>query len=161
MKIFLKKLSCIYVGNIYAKRDWGHAKEYVETMWKIVNYKKPDDYVISTGRQESVRKFIELSAMQLGWDKNNKGSGIIWKNQGINEIGIRQDTGKTVIKIDPRYFRPTEVSQLLGDSSKAKEKLGWYSKTSLEELVREMVEFDLNEAKKETLLKSKGFKTRS
>jgi GDPmannose 4,6-dehydratase len=153
--------NCIYMGNLDAKRDWGHARDYVEMQWLMLQQKSPEDYVIATGRMETVRKFIEITAACLGWDKNNKGKGIIWENQGINEVGRRQDTGEIVIKIDERYFRPTEVNELLGDASKARKKLGWSSKTSLEELISEMVEFDLKEAKKETLLKSKGFKTRA
>tara|TARA_Y100001978_G_scaffold8438_1_gene7092 strand:+ start:74 stop:1198 length:1125 start_codon:yes stop_codon:yes gene_type:complete len=152
--------NCIYMGNIDVKRDWGHAKDYVEMQWLMLQKDQPEDFVIATGRMETVRKFIEITANTLGWDKNNKGKGILWENKGLNEIGIRQDTGQTVIKIDPRYFRPTEVNELLGDASKARKKLGWVSKTSLEDLIGEMVEFDKKEASKESLLKSQGFKIR-
>ena len=152
--------NCIYMGNIDVKRDWGHAKDYVEMQWLMLQKDQPEDFVIATGRMETVRKFIEITANTLGWDKNNKGKGILWENKGLNEIGIRQDTGQTVIKIDPRYFRPTEVNELLGDASRARKKLGWVSKTSLEDLIGEMVEFDKKEASKESLLKSQGFKIR-
>ena len=148
------------MGNIDVKRDWGHAKDYVEMQWLMLQKDQPEDFVIATGRMETVRKFIEITANTLGWDKNNKGKGILWENKGLNEIGIRQDTGQTVIKIDPRYFRPTEVNELLGDASRARKKLGWVSKTSLEDLIGEMVEFDKKEASKESLLKSQGFKIR-
>ena len=152
--------NCIYMGNLDAKRDWGHSKDYVEMQWLMLQKDQPEDFVIATGRMETVRKFIEITANTLGWDKNNKGKGILWENKGLNEIGIRQDTGQTVIKIDPRYFRPTEVNELLGDASKARKKLGWVSKTSLEDLIGEMVEFDKKEASKESLLKNQGFKIR-
>ncbi len=148
---------CLYMGNIDSLRDWGHARDYVEMQWLMLQQDKPEDFVIATGRQETVRKFIELSAIELGWDKNQKGVPIKWKNKGVEEIGIRCDTGEVVIRIDHRYFRPTEVETLLGDPSKAKEKLGWTPKISLEELVKEMVRFDKEEAKKEALLKKKGF----
>ncbi len=153
--------NCIYLGNLEAKRDWGHAKDYVEMQWLMLQQAKPQDYVIATGRTVSVRQFIELSAKHLGWDKNNKGKGIIWENEGINEIGKRADTGEIVIKVDPRYFRPTEVDQLLGDASKAKKELGWEPKITLEELIVEMIDFDLNEARKSKLLAKKGFQIRN
>jgi len=148
---------CLYMGNLDSLRDWGHARDFVEMQWLMLQQNEPDDYVISTGRQESVRKFIELAAIELGWDKNNKGKPIIWKNEGIHEIGVRSDTNEIVIRIDPRYFRPTEVSTLLGDSSKAKNNLGWEPKITLEELIKEMIVYDQEEAKKESLLKKKGF----
>ena len=148
---------CLYMGNLDSLRDWGHAKDYVEMQWLMLQQDNPEDFVIATGRQESVRTFIELAAIELGWDKENKGVPIIWKNKGINEIGVRSDTKEEVIKIDPRYFRPTEVETLLGDPSKAKTKLGWEPKISLEELVKEMIDFDKKESEKEALLKSKGF----
>ena len=117
----------------------------------------PEDYIIASGRMETVRKFIEITAINIGWDKYSKGVGIIWENEGIDEIGRRADTNEIVICIDPKYFRPTEVEELLGDASKAKKKLGWEPKINLEELISEMVEFDLEEAQKESVLKSKGF----
>ena len=131
---------CLYLGNINSKRDWGHAKDYVEMQWKMLQLKKPEDFVIATGRMESVRKFCELTANHLGWNRKGHKSGIIWENEGLKEIGKRADTGEVVIRIDPRYYRPTEVQELLGDSSKAEKLLDWKAKISLEELVAEMVD---------------------
>ena len=148
---------CIFMGNLNAKRDWGHAKDYVEMQWLMLQQEKPEDYVISTGRMETVRKFIEICAEKLNWNNNSNQPAIIWEGDGLEEIGRRTDTNKVVIKIDPRYFRPTEVEELLGDSSKAKLKLGWTPKTSLEELIEEMITKDKEEAKKQLLLKEKGF----
>ena len=149
--------NCLYLGNIDSLRDWGHAKDYIEMQWLMLQQNKPDDYVISTGRQSSVREFIELCAKELNWAQNKDSKAMIWEGEGVNEIGKRSDTGKVVIKIDPRYFRLTEVNSLLGDSTKAREKLKWYPKISLEELIREMIKHDKQEASKEKLLKSKGF----
>ena len=149
--------NCLYLGNLDAKRDWGHARDYVEMQWMMLQQDKPSDYVIATGRTESVRRFVELSAMNLGWNKSPNGPGIIWENEGINEVGKRADNGAIVIRIDSRYFRPTEVNKLLGDANKAKKELGWKPKLALEELVSEMINHDSNEAKKELILKSKGF----
>ena len=142
---------CIFLGNIDSLRDWGHAKDYVELQWKILQQDEPDDFVIATGRQESVRQFVELSAKKLGW------GGILWEGEGLNEIGKRADTGQIVIRIDKRYFRPSEVNSLLGDPSKAVRKLGWEPKTSLEELVSEMIEHDKEIFLKESFLKKNGF----
>ena len=132
---------CLYLGNLDAKRDWGHAKDYVEMMWKMLQNQKAEDFVISTGRMETVRRFCELTALRLGWGNKNE-QAIIWEGKGINEIGRRNDTGEVVIKVDSRYFRPTEVNHLLGNAEKAKNKLGWEAKTSLEEMIAEMVEED-------------------
>ena len=121
------------------RRDWGHAKDYVEMQWQMLQLEKPEDFVIATGRMESVRKFCELTSNVLGWNRGGNSSGIFWENKGINEIGRRSDTGQIVIKIDPRYYRPTEVKELLGDSSKAEKILGWKPKITLEQLVEEMV----------------------
>ncbi len=153
--------NCIYLGNLNAKRDWGHAKDYVYMQWLMLQQEKPEDFIISTGRMETVRRFIELSADALGWSKDNNSPSIIWENKGINEIGRRGDTKEIVIRIDPRYFRPTEVNQLLGDSSKAFKKLGWENKKSLEDIIHEMIDYDKLEAQKESLLKRKGFKITS
>jgi len=128
--------NCLYLGNLDSLRDWGHAKDYVEMQWRMLQQDKPEDYVIATGRQESVRKFVELVAFELGWE------GIIWEGEKLQEIGKRKDNGEVVIRIDPKYFRPAEVSTLLGDATKAKNKLGWVPQISLEELVSEMVEVD-------------------
>ena len=142
---------CLYLGNLDAMRDWGHAKDYVEVQWLMLQEENPKDFVIATGRQESVRTFLEIVAKKLGW------LGIVWEGSDLNEIGRRADTGEIVIRIDPKYFRPTEVEELLGDSTKVRKELGWEPKTSLEELITEMVEEDLAEAKKESLLKKEGF----
>ena len=141
---------CIYLGNLDARRDWGHARDYIEMQWLMLQQERPEDYVIASGRMESVRNFIELTAKSLGWNRNENSPAIIWEGEGINEIGKRSDTGEIVIRIDPKYFRPTEVDLLLGDASKARHKLDWEPKITLEELVNEMVVFDLKEAKKES-----------
>ena len=142
---------CLYMGNLDSLRDWGHARDYVEMQWLMLQQDQPEDYVIATGRQESVRRFIELTAQQLGWGPMQ------WDGEGTAEVGRRGDTGAVVVRVDPRYFRPAEVETLLGDPSKAKEKLGWTPRTTLEELVAEMVAADVEEAKKEAYLKRKGF----
>tara|TARA_Y100001933_G_C18617869_1_gene405003 strand:- start:126 stop:581 length:456 start_codon:yes stop_codon:yes gene_type:complete len=139
------------MGNLNSLRDWGHARDYIEMQWMMLQQEKPIDFVIATGRQESVRKFIELTAKELNW------GSIIWEGTGVNEIGRRADTNEIVIRIDEKYFRPTEVSTLLGDPSLAKNKLGWVPKTTLEELVSEMVKVDKEEAHKELLLVKSGF----
>ena len=150
---------CIYLGNLDSKRDWGHAKDYVEMQWMMLQQEKPKDYVIATGRTETVRKFVELSAKELGWNTKINPSGIVWEGEGLKEVGKRADNGKVVVKIDSRYFRPTEVDRLLGDAGKAKKELGWIPRIGLEELVSEMITHDLNEAKKELILKNKGYTT--
>ena len=104
---------CLYVGNLNALRDWGHAKDYVEMQWRMLQQEKPEDFVIATGKQISVRRFIELASNEIGWNKDNS-NGIIWSGEGLNEVGKRADTGET-IRVDPRYFRPTEVATLLGN----------------------------------------------
>ena len=142
---------CLFMGNLDSLRDWGHARDYVEMQWLMLQQEQPEDFVIATGRQESVRRFIELTAEELGW-------GLIhWDGEGTAEVGRRSDTGAVVVRIDPRYFRPAEVETLLGDPRKAKDKLGWTPTTTLEELVAEMVAADVEEAKKEAYLKRKGF----
>ena len=142
---------CLYMGNLDSLRDWGHARDYVEMQWLMLQQEQPEDFVIATGRQESVRRFIELTAQELGW-------GLMqWDGEGTAEVGRRGDTGEVVVRIDPRYFRPAEVETLLGDPSKAKDKLGWTPTTTLEELVAEMVAADVEEAKKEACLKREGF----
>ena len=142
---------CLYMGNMDSKRDWGHARDYVEMQWRMLQQDVPEDFVIATGRQETVRRFIELTAEKIGW------GGIRWEGEGMEELGHRADTGDVVVRIDPRYFRPAEVDTLLGDPTKAREKLGWTPTTTLEELVAEMVTEDLQEARKEALLKREGF----
>ena len=133
-KIKLKKQKKLYIGNLDAKRDWGHAKDYVEAQWLMLQQKKADDFVVATGKQYTVRKFIELAAKNLDMK-------IFWKGKGINEKGFDQNN-KCIIECDRKYFRPTEVETLLGDASKARKVLGWKPKISFEELVREMVEAD-------------------
>ena len=140
------------MGNLDSLRDWGHARDYVEMQWRMLQQEgPPEDFVIATGRQESVRRFIELTAQELGW------GAMQWSGEGPEETGRRGDTGEVVVRIDPRYFRPSEVETLLGDPTKAKEKLGWTPTTTLEELVAEMLAIDKEEARKEATLKREGF----
>ena len=134
---------CLYLGNLDSKRDWGHAKDYVEAQWKILQNDKPDDFVIATERMETVRRFCELTALALGWGEKDKDNPIIWEGSGLNEVGRRQDNGDVIIRIDPRYYRPTEVEELLGDASKARRELNWEPKITLEKMVSEMVREDL------------------
>ena len=122
---------CLYLGNLNAKRDWGHAKDFVEAMWLMLQQDEPDDYVIATGTQYSVKDFVEEAALYFGMK-------IVWMGEGLNEIGYDLNTKKTVIQVNPKYFRPAEVETLLGDASKAKEKLGWEPKTSFKQLVEDM-----------------------
>jgi len=128
----------LYIGNLDSKRDWGFAKDYVEAMWLMLQQEKPDDYVIATGETHSVREFIELVFKELGIE-------IIWQGEGAEEVGIDSRTGKIIVEVDPRYYRPTEVELLIGDSSKARKKLGWEPKVRLEELVKMMVQSDEEE----------------
>jgi len=139
-KIKLGLQDKLYLGNLDAKRDWGHAKDYVKAMHLMLQQDKPDDIVVATGKQYSVRQFCEYAFRELGIE-------IEWSGKGLEEKGIDKKTGKVIIEIDPRYFRPTEVESLLGDASKAKEKLGWEPEISFEELVREMAKYDLEQAK--------------
>ena len=127
---------CLYMGNINSLRDWGHAKDYVEMQWRMLQQEKPEDYVIATGVSTSVREFIELSAKALNW------GGIDWEGEGVNEIGRRSDNGNVVIKIDPNFYRPAEVESLLGDASKAHKKLGWRPEYKINDLVQEMISND-------------------
>jgi GDPmannose 4,6-dehydratase len=148
---------CLFMGNLDSLRDWGHARDYVEMQWRMLQQPgTPEDFVIATGRQESVRRFIELAAIELGWAPAGQ-PAIHWQGEGIAEIGCRADTGAVVVRIDPRYFRPAEVETLLGDPTKAREKLGWTPTTTLEELVAEMVAADKQEAAKEATLRREGF----
>jgi len=128
----------LYLGNLDAKRDWGYAKEYVETMWLMLQQKKSDDYVVATGEAHSVREFVEKAAKLLGFD-------LVWKGKGLNEVGIDKKTRRIIVEIDPDYFRPAEVDMLVGDPSKAKRKLNWEAKTRFTELVKIMVEHDFRE----------------
>ena len=135
----------IYLGNIDSLRDWGHAKDYVEMQWKMLQQDHPEDFVIATGRQESVRTFLELSAKEIGW------GGIEWEGEKSNEVGKRKDNGQIVVRIDPAYYRPAEVETLLGDPTKAKNKLGWQAKCTLEELVADMIKEDVKIAKRDVI----------
>ena len=148
---------CLFMGNLDSQRDWGHAKDYVEMQWLMLQQDEPEDFVISTGVMESVRKFIEICAEELKWNQDPKKPAIIWEGKGLEEVGIRADTNQVVIRIDEKYFRPTEVDQLLGDPAKARKKLGWSPKTSLRELIEEMINHDRKEAERECVLKKKGF----
>lgn len=130
----------LYLGNLDAKRDWGHAQDYVYGMWLMLQQDKPDDYVLATGETHTVREFVETTAKYLDME-------IVWKGKGLDEIGVDKKTGKTIIKIDPKYFRPAEVDLLLGDYSKAKKILKWEPKIKFDELVKLMVEADLEEEK--------------
>jgi GDPmannose 4,6-dehydratase len=129
----------LYLGNIDAMRDWGHARDYVEGMWRILQHDEPDDFVLATGETHSVREFVELAFAQTG-------RTIRWQGQGVDEIGVDADSGAALVRIDPRYFRPTEVDLLLGDASKAKARLGWTHTVGFTELVAEMVQADLARA---------------
>ncbi len=137
---------CIFLGNIDALRDWGHARDYVEMQWKMLQQKEPDDFVIATGRQESVRRFLELAAVEIGW------GGLKWMGKGSDEVGFRIDNGDPVVRIDPAYYRPAEVQTLLGDPTKAKKELNWEARCSLEQLVAEMISTDLKIAKRESII---------
>ena len=136
----------LYLGNLNSKRDWGHAKDYVEMQWLMLQQDYPEDFVIASGRTETVRKFIEICGNYLGWGKDKKGNSIIWDGSGIDEVGKRFDNGKVIIKIDQRYYRPTEVDILEGNAKKANKILGWKPKISLEELIKEMIEIDKQNA---------------
>jgi GDPmannose 4,6-dehydratase len=149
-RIKLGLQDCLYLGNIDAKRDWGHAKDYVEMQWLMLQQEQPEDFTISTGEQHTVREFVEVAAKEIGID-------IKWQGSGVNEKGIWK--GEIVVSVDPRYFRPTEVETLLGDSTKAREGLGWVPKITFLELVKEMVEADLKEAERDLLCKNKGYST--
>jgi len=151
-RIQLGLQDCLYLGNLNAQRDWGHAKDYVQAQWLMLQQPNPDDYVIASGLQHSVREFVELSAHLLGMD-------ICWEGIGITEKGYQKDTGQCIIQVDPRYFRPTEVETLLGDASKARQVLGWSPQISFEQLVAEMVAEDLKLAEQDHFCQSKGFKT--
>jgi len=151
-RIKLKLQDCLYVGNLNAKRDWGHAKDYIEMQWLMLQQDKAEDYVIATGIQHSVRECISIAADCLDMR-------ISWKGKGPDEKGINEKSGKVVVAIDPRYFRPTEVDTLLGDPSKARQKLGWKARYTFEELISEMVEADLKEAERDRFIRQKGYST--
>ena len=141
----------IHIGNLDARRDWGHARDYVRMMWMMLQQPEPEDYVIASGRQHSVRELIELAAGKLGMN-------VAWEGQGVEERGIDTTSGRPIVAIDSRYFRPAEVDTLLGDPSKARRKLGWEPKIGFEELITEMVTSDLMEAEKDAMVRRKGYR---
>ena len=149
-RIKLQLQDCLYLGNLDSLRDWGHAKDYVEMQWLLMQQDTPEDWVIATGIQYSVRDFVNAAAEELG-------IRITWQGTGVDETGTNQ-SGKVIVKVDPRYFRPTEVETLLGDPTKAKEKLGWTPKISFKDLVSEMVREDLKTAERDELVKKHGYK---
>ena len=160
-RIALGLQDCLYLGNMSALRDWGHARDYVEMQWLMLQQDHAEDFVIATGVQYSVRQFVEFAALELG-------VSLAWTGEGAEEVGtvsavtgkdIKCKVGHVIVKVDPRYYRPTEVETLLGDPSKAKEKLGWVPKTTLKELVAEMVQADFTSAKRDALVKLAGFQT--
>ena len=148
-RIKLGLQDCLYLGNLDARRDWGHAKDYVEMQWLMLQQEKPEDFVIATGVQYSVRDFVDAAAKELGMT-------IAWRGKGVEETG-HDDAGRTVVRVDPRYFRPTEVETLIGDASKARQKLGWTPKITFAELVSEMVREDLKSAERDELVKKHGY----
>jgi GDPmannose 4,6-dehydratase len=169
-RIVLGLKKCVHLGNLDAKRDWGHAKDYVEMQWLMLQQEAPEDFVIATGKQYSVRDFVGAAAAELG-------ISVKWQGKGLEEQGIVDQVvnsakskvdatvhvkpGDVIVRVDPRYFRPTEVETLLGDPTKAKEKLGWIPKISFEELVAEMIHFDVEEARRDALCQSEGFRINS
>ncbi len=143
---------CLYLGNLDSLRDWGHARDYVEAQWLMLQQTQAEDFVIATGEQHSVREFVERSGTHLDMS-------IEWRGAGVDEEGVDRKSGKVIVKIDPRYFRPTEVDTLLGDPAKAKAKLGWRPKISFGDLVKEMITADLEIAQRDALVAQQGFKT--
>lgn len=148
-RIKLELQDCLYLGNLDALRDWGHAKDYVEMQWLMLQQEQPEDFVIATGLQYSVRDFVNAAAKELGMQ-------VRWEGSGVDEKGYDAD-GKCIVQVDPRYFRPTEVETLLGDPTKAKQKLGWTPQISFEELVAEMVREDFKSAERDELVKQHGY----
>ena len=141
----------LYLGNLDSLRDWGHARDYVKAQWLILQQDTPEDFVIATGKQISVRQFVDAAFAEIGIDLD-------WQGQGVDEVGRNKANGETLVEVDPRYFRPAEVDTLLGDASKAKQKLGWEPECSLEDMVSEMVREDLRDAEKDELCKKEGYK---
>ncbi|MDB5087234.1 MAG: GDP-mannose 4,6-dehydratase [Mucilaginibacter sp.] len=168
-KIAMGLQDCLYVGNLSAQRDWGHAKDYIEAMWLMLQHHTPEDFVIATGVTTTVREFIKMAFNELGIevefsgkDENERGVIIDIDQQKVEELGLNAESlkfGQTVVKIDSKYFRPTEVDLLIGDATKAKEKLGWVPKYDLQALVSDMMQSDLHLVKKDDYLKKGGFKT--
>ena len=151
-RIKLGLQDCLYLGNMGAKRDWGHAKDYVEMQWLMLQQDEPDDFCIATGVQYSVRDFVNIASKELRME-------LRWEGEGVDEKGIDTESGKVVVAVDPRYFRPTEVETLLGDPTKAKEKLGWVPKITFEEMVKEMIIADLKDAERDQFCLNEGYNT--
>ncbi len=151
-RISLGLQDCLYLGNLEARRDWGHAKDFVRAQWLMLQQELAEDFVIATGEQHSVREFVTQAGELLG-------QRIEWRGKGVDEQGIDAASGKIIVKVDPRYFRPTEVETLLGDASKARTRLGWAPLISFQELVAEMVKGDLEQARRDELIAREGFKT--
>ncbi len=149
-RIKLGLQECLYLGNLNSLRDWGHAKDYVEMQWLMMQQDQPEDFVIASGEQHSVREFVEIAAAELGIH-------VAWQGSGVEEIGVDQ-SGRRIVAVDPRYFRPAEVESLLGDASKARTKLGWQTKISFRQLVEEMVREDLKGAERDELIKKSGYR---
>lgn len=149
-RIKLGLQATLYLGNLDSKRDWGHARDYVEMQWLMLQQDEPDDFIVATGEQYSVREFVDVAAKELAIE-------IRWEGKGVDEKGYDQD-GNCIVQVDPRYFRPTEVDSLLGDPTKAQMKLGWKPKISFQELVSEMVQADFEDAKRDNIIKEHGFK---
>ncbi len=143
--------SCLYLGNMDSLRDWGHARDYVRAQWLMLQQEKPEDYVIATGEQHSVREFVERAGACLDMR-------IEWRGKGVDEIGVDTKSGRTLVKVDPRYFRPTEVETLLGDASKARRQLGWQPEISFQTLVEEMVATDVEIARRDAVVAREGFR---
>jgi len=150
-RIKLGLQDCLYLGNIDSRRDWGHAKDYVEMQWLMLQQERPEDFVIATGVQYSVREFVDAAASEIGM-------AVVWEGSGVNQKGY-DPGGRCIVAVDERYFRPTEVDTLLGDASKAKEKLGWSPTTSFKDLVAEMMREDLRAAERDELVKRHGYAT--
>jgi len=168
-RIALNMLDCLYIGNMDAERDWGHAKDYVEAMWLVLQQDKPEDFVIATGVKTKVRDFIKLSFKELGISLRFEGKGkeevgiidsIDTQLVQFLELSLAKKVGDVIVKVDPRYFRPTEVELLLGDATKAKEKLGWVPKHSVHSLIKDMVQSDLDHFKKEQMMAQNGYSIR-
>ena len=149
-RIHLGLEHCLYLGNLDAKRDWGHARDYVEMQWLMLQQQEPEDFVIATGQQYSVRDFVNAAAREIGFE-------LRWEGSGVDEKGYHAQTGACLVAVDPRYFRPTEVETLLGDASKARDKLGWTPKIRFEELVGEMMREDLKAAERDALCQREGY----
>jgi GDPmannose 4,6-dehydratase len=141
----------LHLGNLDSRRDWGHARDYVRAQWLMLQQDSPEDFVIATGKQFSVRDFVLAAGSRLGMK-------IEWTGKGVDEVGLDKKTGRTIVRVDPRYFRPTEVETLLGDATKAKQKLGWAAEVSFDQLVAEMVAADLDTAERDAMVAKEGYK---